>query len=428
VIEISERTSQYAVIAEVASKHNFDLKKCRSVSKLSTIKYGDADTFGITSDGDLYLKSNSSLNSTKQRDYTVTISLEEKWKSMEDETYFGIWQTACVMICVCPGESTACLPSSSPDTTLPTPTSDDSLLSTAVTTESSVTTPSSTTEVITLAPIRKRPTKRSKWFGQDWDQVPGHSHEHARSELDMAIVLCTVGLGTAVMVILLLVCILYMKSKRYPIGNSEGVTKLTILFVCVWYRKLLKEENRSKSIKSLNDIEMSQRKDKVPCNEPAPAEPPPDSELFYCYYSDLEGSHDDEPGVVSSNRREQQHQDILNQDGRLHDQIGSSSRSGDKTAEWVDEQRRIIEKRTSMPTALDDVSVEDCAESLSLKSHPSLYRVRVDLIRDGNFVLTNPLVKLVPRALHRSPTRLSQASSTLGDRASTQLHNVEDMS
>ena len=498
MIEISERSQQH-VITEVAAKHDFNLKECEAISKLSTMTAGDTGTFGITKDGQLYLRANSSLNSTRKRDYTLKISLAEKWKFVEDETYVTIWQTACVMVCVCPGESTNCLPSPSPDTivqthpgsststsdvttesssasdgtlhnsavttesspVLTTTASDDTLHSSAVTRQpdpvlttkvsdgvlhnSAVTTQSSpvlatTLKVVPGGPMKLtsvRPTKNWKYYKPDKSyrkpDRPEHHHEpNMKSEVDMAIVLCSVGLGTALIVILLLVCKLYMKSKRYWISEYKGCDKFAILFVCILHRKHSKEKNKHKS---LDDIEMSRRKEKSPCC--VPAEPPPGSELFYYYYADSEDCQADEPGLVRSNRREH-HQSMLNQDGYLHGQSCSTSQkwlgavtrqdSGDKTAEWVDEQRRITERRTSMPTALDDVSVEsreDCAESLpelSVKSHPSLYRVRVNLLRDANFVLTNPLVKLaVPQASHWSQTRQSLTSSALGDRVVNQL-------
>lgn len=187
---------------------------------------------------------------------------------------------------------------------------------------------------------------------------------------------------------------------------------------------------------SADDIEMPQKRERSPTYEHT--EPPPDSELFYYYYAEMD-SEVEAPGFVSSNRRELYHI-RSNHNWDMHsrrygdanatkDRLGVSTcrESSDKTAEWVDEQRRITERRTSMPTALDDVSVEskadevaDCLPEFSVMPdahpHPS-HAVRVNLLADANFVLTNPLVKLsIPQVPSQDRQRRASTSSLTCDR------------
>lgn len=221
---------------KVVDELNLRLKKCNLVEKNNKILHGDEDsTFWISDDGLLHL--NSSLNHTRKQLYTLEIGLFELWKVGGDKTFVTIAQTACIEICVCPGKSTVCekgpdlLSTASPVKTSPSartlvPSSSSVLVSDASgpsgltsipTSGSSTPLPVQSTgtdtpqRVLITSPTTKEDYRQARFTSQ-------YPVSDIEDQLFLAIVLAATVLAVAVLIILLMACQLYKKS-RYWIGH-----------------------------------------------------------------------------------------------------------------------------------------------------------------------------------------------------------------
>ncbi|XP_062522220.1 uncharacterized protein LOC134197004 [Corticium candelabrum] len=382
--------------------HLPSLKQCQLLEKMNKILAGDEDgSFRITGDGLLHL--NTTLNSTKRSLYTLHLSLLEKWRVGEDETFLTINQSACVEICVCPGASNNCVPASSPtsvalssgydaSTSITTSTLGGSVI---VTTREYLTSSSMESGVKTVPITYNTMTERTTVIDRHLNSVrPAVSD--VEEQLRLVIILGAMVLAVAVLIILLMALQLYKKSRKH------------------WCMKV-----RSAPV-SPHDIEVSTNHDF--------SEPLPDNELFYYYYTDVD-SQVETPGFVSSNRRDRYHVDTKEvSHGECHRDVYDASQLrrlrfvaqrdlSVETAKWVDEQRQITERRTSMPTALDDVSVDsrddggDSLPEFSFRSLPS--HLLMNITGDNNIILTNPLAKVVSPQAHCSSRPTESPVSSL---------------